>query len=116
VHGAPGDGDAALARELRKQLPALGPVVQDTAAGADFVLEAEVATELLHANMTQVEVEWRVDDAAGQECGRVAQLNEVPVGTLSHYWGDVAVAVVQEAAAGIRDVILNYSGVRRSKP
>jgi len=114
VHGAPGDGDTALARQIRTQLPGLGPVVQDTAAGADFVLAGEVATEPLAGNMTQVEIEWRVDDAAGHECGRVAQLNEVPAGTLSHYWGDVAVAVVQEAAAGIRDVILNQSGARRA--
>jgi hypothetical protein len=114
VHGAPGDGDTALARQIRAQLPGLGPVVQDTAAGADFVLEGEVATEPRAGNMTQVEIEWRVDDATGRECGRVAQLNEVPAGTLSHYWGDVAVAVVQEAAGGIRDVILNQTGARRS--
>ena len=37
-------------------------------------------------------------------------MNEVPAGTLSHYWGDVAVAVVQEAAGGIRDVLLNQTG------
>jgi hypothetical protein len=113
VHGAPGDGDTALARQIRTQLPGLGPVVQDTAVGADFVLEGEVVTEPRAGNMTQVEIEWRVDDAAGNESGRVAQLNEVPAGTLSHYWGDVAVAVVQEAAAGIRDVIINQSGGRR---
>ncbi len=112
VHGAPGDGDTALARQLRTQLPELGPVVQDTASGADFVLDGQVITEPIAGNMTQVEIEWRVDDAAGHECGRVAQLNEVAAGTLDHYWGDVAAAVVQEAAAGIRDVILNQSGAR----
>ena len=46
----------------------------------------------------------------------MAQLNEVPAGSLDHYWGDVAVAVVQEAAAGIRDVILNQSGLRHGAP
>jgi hypothetical protein len=112
VHGAPGDGDAALARQLRTQLPGLGPVVQDTDAGADYVLEGRVTTQPLPGNMTQVEIEWQVDDAAGHECGRVAQLNEVPAGSLDHYWGDVAVAVVQEAAGGIRDVLLNQSGAR----
>jgi hypothetical protein len=112
VHGAPGDGNTALAQQLRTQLPGLGPVVQDTAAGADYVLEGQVSLEPMAGNMTQVEIEWRVDDAAGHDAGRVAQLNEVPAGSLSHYWGDVAVAVVREAAGGIRDVILNQSGVR----
>jgi hypothetical protein len=112
VHGAPGDGNTALASQLRTQLPGLGPVVQDTAAGADYVLEGQVSLEPMAGNMTQVEIEWRVDDAAGHDAGRVAQLNEVPAGSLSHYWGDVAVAVVREAAAGIRDVILNQSGAR----
>jgi len=112
VHGAPGDGNTALARQLRTQLPGLGPVVQDTAAGADYVLEGQVSLEPMAGNMTQVEIEWRVDDAAGHDAGRVAQLNEVPAGSLSHYWGDVAAAVVREAAGGIRDVILNQSGAR----
>jgi hypothetical protein len=112
VHGAPGDGDTALAQQLRTQLPGLGPVVQDTAVGADYVLEAQVSLAPLAGNMTQVEIEWRVDDAAGHDAGRVAQLNEVPAGSLSHYWGDVAAAVVREAAGGIRDVILNQTGAR----
>ena len=73
MHGAPGDGNSALAAQLRKQLPELGPVVQDTAAGADYVLAGQVTTAPLPGNMMQVDIEWRVDDAAGQECGRVAQ-------------------------------------------
>ena len=42
------------------------------------------------------------------------QLNEVAPGSLDRYWGDVAVVVAQEAAGGIRDVILNQLGPRAS--
>ena len=65
VHGAPGDGDASLARQIRTQLPGLGPVVQDSESGADFVLEGKVVTERTAGNMMQVEIQWRLDDAAG---------------------------------------------------
>lgn len=113
VHGAPGDGDTSLAQQLRSQLPGLGPVVQDTDAGADFVLEGRVAAVPIAGKMVRVEIQWHLDDPAGNERGRVVQLNEVPAGTLDSYWGDVAVVVVKEAAVGIRDVIVSQSGARR---
>jgi hypothetical protein len=112
VHGAPGDGDLALAQQLKSQLPGLGPVVQDTPAGADYTLDCQVATAPLPGNHLRVEIQWVVDDAQGREAGRVAQLNEVPAGALSHYWGEVAVAVVQEAANGIREVLVNQIAAR----
>ena len=40
VTGAPGDGDLALTRQMRATLSGLGPMVQDTPAGADFLLRA----------------------------------------------------------------------------
>ena len=113
VRGAPGDCDAALTRQMLAQLPKLGPVVQDTGAGADYVLEGKVATERIAGNMVRVEIQWQVDDARGREAGRVVQLNEVAAGTLDKLWGDVAVVVVQEASGGVRDVIFNQSGARR---
>ena len=48
--------------------------------------------------------------AAGDERGRVVQLNEIPAGTLDHYWGDVAVVVATEASNGVNDVILRQAG------
>lgn len=113
VHGAPGDGNAALARQLRSQLPGLGPVVQDTDAGADYVLDCRVATERTPTNMLVVDIKWVLVDANGREAGAVSQLNEVPAGSLDHYWGDVAVAVVEQAAPGIRDVIVRQTGAPR---
>ena len=113
VHGAPGDGNLALAQQVKSQLPGLGPVVQDTPAGADYTLDCQVATTPIPGNRIRVEIQWRVDDAQGREAGRVVQLNEVPADSLSHYWGEVAVVVVQEAAGGIRDVLVNQIAARR---
>jgi hypothetical protein len=50
----------------------------------------------------------------GHELGRIVQLNDVAPGSLDRYWGDVALVVAQEAAGGVRDVILNQLGTRGS--
>ena len=42
MEGAPGDGNQALTKQMRDKLSKLGPVVQDTANGADFILEGHV--------------------------------------------------------------------------
>jgi hypothetical protein len=84
--------------------------VQDTKEGADFLVDCEVRVVPIAGNQVRVEIQWIIRDLAGAEKGRVVQLNEVPKGTLDHLWGDVALVVAQEAAGGIRDVILNVAG------
>lgn len=113
VTGAPGDGNRALARHMRDQLAKLGMVVQDRADGADYSVGAEVSMADMPGNQQRVEIRWRVDDARGAEAGQVAQLNQVPRGSLGGLWADVALVVAQEAAGGIKDVIGNHTGARR---
>jgi len=110
VQGAPGDGNEALVRQLKAQLPKLDVTVQDNANGADFVVAGLVRTAPVPASdLTRVEIVWQVVDAAGHDLGRVIQMNDVPNGTLDHFWGDVAVAVAQEAAAGVKEMILKQT-------
>jgi hypothetical protein len=113
VTGAPGDGNASLARQIRARLPQLGEIVQDTASNADFTLEGQVRTAPGAAGTVRVEIQWIVTDAGGEERGRIVQLNEVPPGTVDGLWGDVAYVVAQEAAGGVKDVILNQIGSRK---
>jgi hypothetical protein len=113
VTGAPGDGNTSLARQIRQKLPQLGEVVQDTADNADFSLEGQVNTAPGANGTVRVEIQWIVNDAAGAERGRIVQLNEVPPGTVDGLWGDVAYVVAQEAAGGVKDVILNQIGGRK---
>lgn len=113
VTGAPGDGNTALAQLLRLQLPNTGDIVQGTSRDADFTVLGEVhVTPDLHGS-ERVEVTWTITDSQNREAGRVAQLNDVPSGSLDTYWGDVALAVAQQAASGIHDVISNSSGRRK---
>ncbi|MBX5471358.1 MAG: hypothetical protein IRZ23_02720 [Acetobacteraceae bacterium] len=110
VQGAPGDGNESLVRQMKAQLPKLDMTVQDDAKGADFVVAGLVRTAPVPAtDLTRVEIVWQVVDAAGHDLGRVVQMNDVPNGTLDHFWGDVAVAVAQEAAAGVKEMILKQT-------
>ncbi len=106
VTGAPGDGNTSLTRQMNLLLPAKGDVVQDNPAGADFTLAGQVKTAPGAGKTTRVEIQWIVTDPRGED-GRVVQINEVPVGSLDSYWGEVAVVVAQEAAGGVQEVIAN---------
>lgn len=112
VTGAPGDGNVALTRLMREKLAKLGPTVQESATGADFVLSAKVEDAPLTPKTRRIEIVWLLHDARKNEVGHIVQLNEVPQGLLDRHWGDVAVAVTDEAAGAIRDVILTQSGRR----
>jgi hypothetical protein len=116
VTGAPGDGNLALTRQLRSRLAQLGPAVQDSAANVDFIVRGQVNVVPIAGGQQRVEIQWIVSTATGDERGRVVQLNDVPAGSLNGYWGDVATVVAQEAAGGIRDVILRQSGRDPSAP
>jgi hypothetical protein len=110
VTGAPGDGDGVLTRQMRARLAVLGPVVLTTPTGADFVVQGDVKVVPIPKGQERVEIQWIVKTASGDERGRVVQLNDIPAGTLDHYWGDVAVVVASEASNGVNDVILRQSG------
>jgi hypothetical protein len=110
VTGAPGDGDESLTRQMRQHLATLGPVVQTTPGGADFTVKGQVRMVPLPGHQQRVEIQWVVSAANGTERGRVVQLNEIPAGTLDHYWGDVAAVVATEASGGVNDVIRRQTG------
>ena len=112
VTGAPGDGNVALARLMREKLGKYGILVQDSTAGVDFTVWAKVNNQAASPTLRRIEIFWLVYNGRGDEIGKIVQLNEVPNGTLDHYWGDVAVVVTDEASSAIRDVILTQSGRR----
>ncbi len=95
---------------MTTRLPGLGDVVQDAAKGADFSVEGQVKTAPGAGKTTRIEIQWIINDVQGRERGRVVQLNEVPVGSLDLYWGEVAIAVATEAAGGVHEVVVQASG------
>jgi hypothetical protein len=73
-------------------------------------VEGQVKIVPMPKRQERVEIQWIVRTGSGDERGRVVQLNEIPAGTLDHYWGDVAVLVATEASNGVNDVIRRQSG------
>lgn len=116
VTGAPGDGNQTLTKQVRAHLAEYGPLVQTTKDGADFEVRGDVAVAATPNGKQRVEIVWTVVAANGDERGKVVQLNEIPAGTLDHYWGDVAVVVGTEAAGGVNDVILRQTGRTTDPP
>ena len=113
VTGAPGDGNRALARDMRRKIPDTGDLLVTAAVAADFVLRGTVQVTDEPGGQQQVEIHWLVSDASGHLAGDVAQGHDVPKGTLDHSWGDIADAVTDEAAGGVHEVITNFSGRKK---
>jgi hypothetical protein len=113
VSGAPGDGDRSLAHEFSLELPKHGEPLQKSPAGADFLVEGRVKAVPEPEDTIRIELQWVVTNAAGQELGRVVQINEVPKDAVSGLWGDVAVVAAAEAAGGVQDVIARNVGLKR---
>lgn len=110
VTGAPGDGNEQLARNMKIALANQGLRLVDK--GADFTVSARITVVPQADRQDRIEIEWIVSDASSDR-GHIVQLNNVPHGSLDHYWGDVAVVVTDEAAAGVKDVVAQQSGRTR---
>ncbi len=106
VTGAPGDGNDALTAAMREAIGRRGLILQEEAAGSDYVVAGQVHTEPRPAGQLYVEIGWRVTQGQ-MELGKVSQLNEVPARSIAGRWGDVAFVVAEEASAGIRTVLDN---------
>ena len=116
VTGAPGDGNTSLTREMKGHLAALGPLVQDSPDGVDFIIHGTVKTTPLPGGQQRVAIDWTVTTPSGDLRGKISQGNDIPAGSLDHYWGDVAVVVANQGAGGINEVIARQSGREPGEP
>lgn len=113
VRGAPGDGDAALARAFSASLRDAHDQIQHTQGGADFTVLCTVAVTQLPATgpaRQRLTLTWRVTDPHGKEAGAATQIHDIAAHTLDGKWGDAAEAAGEEAAGGVRQIITRYSG------
>jgi hypothetical protein len=113
VKGAPGDGNAALARALGGVLPFKGVRVEAVKAKAQWRIEAKVTVVRGSADADVVTIVWRVLDAKGKEAGTIAQENAVPRGRLNKPWAEIAGYAAEAAAEGIAQLLQQ---VAKAKP
>ncbi|MDD2876395.1 MAG: hypothetical protein PHT60_04100 [Acidiphilium sp.] len=112
VTGAPGDGNHALALDLRRDLGQLGIVLVQHKDDADFILTGLIKVSPAKNQGTTppsdvVELDWIIRSQSGAFIGKVSQLHDLEPAQMVPYWGDVAVAAAQQAALGIKQVIVN---------
>ena len=113
VRGAPGDGNAALARAFSASLRDAHDQVQHTQGGADFTVLCTVVVTQLPAPgpaRQRLTLTWRVTDPHGKEAGAATQIHDIAAHALDRKWGDAAEAAGEEAAGGVRQIISRYSG------
>ena len=115
VSGAPGDGNTSLAQAFAASFRDSEDTLQNSAKNADFTVTTTVKLTPGPAGTTghpqeHIEIVWRVVDANGKEAGAATQLHDIDAHSLDQYWGDVAVAAAQEAAAATKQIIDRYSG------
>jgi hypothetical protein len=116
VTGAPGDGDDALAKEMRRDIAGLGVILVGQKNQADYLMHGQVRVSRINPTTQHIEIDWIIDATAGKEAGRVAQLHDIPTGSLDTYWGDVAVVAAGAAATGVKEVIDNNIGKKSAAP
>ena len=100
VTGAPGDGNAALAEALQRELSRQG-VSQTDKPGPSYRVEGKVVIGATKDGKQPIQIDWRVKDPQGKSLGTVSQKNEIPPGSLDGEWGKTADAAAAAAAQGI---------------
>ena len=99
VTGAPGDGNAALASALTRELARQG-MPADT-AGRPYRVDGQVTVGAVKDGKQSIQIDWRVKDVKGTPIGTVTQKNSIPPGSLDGSWGQTADAAAAAAAQGI---------------
>jgi len=106
ITGAPGDGAHSLALAMAEALKRVHVGLASPAGGSrDFLLTASVEVAAADGQKQRVRVSWALLRPDGSEVGRVNQENAVPAGSLNGAWGQIAYAVTNAAAPGVRQLI-----------
>jgi hypothetical protein len=116
VTGAPGDGDDALAKEMRRDIAGLGVILVGQKNQADYLMHGQVRVSRINPTTQHIEIDWIIDATAGKEAGRVAQLHDIPTGSLYTFGGFVAVGAAGAGATGVKEVIDNNIGKKSAAP
>lgn len=118
ITGAPGDGNRALIRSLRRLLKkAKVPMTTDRAA-ASMIVGGEVTVSSAGAEADQVTLTWIMRRPDGSELAKIQQRNRVPKGSLDGRWGDAAYYAANAVLASVVEVhsIVAANDLERRKP
>ncbi len=104
VKGAPGDGNKALTKAMKKALRKRDITVTEDPRQAGFVIEGHVEISPAVGGRQQAKIVWAVNTITGDEVGKAIQENAVKAGSLNGPWGRVADIVTNAAVIGIQEL------------
>ena len=104
VKGAPGDGNKALTKAMKKALRKRDITVTEDPRQAGFVIEGYVEISPAVGGRQQAKIVWSVNTITGEEVGKAVQENVVKAGSLNGPWGRVADIVSNAAVTGIQEL------------
>lgn len=114
VAGAPGKGNAELARALRQVLRRAGWPVHATKRPDALLVRGRVLLDPPRNGRQRVRVIWTVKTPKGVELGTVKQENTVPAGSLDAGFGKAAPAVAEGAAEGLFRLVARFRQGRQA--
>ena len=105
VSGSPGEGNAELARAMRRTLTEVGWPVLEAQSHDAFVIVGQVSLGPRSGPSQMVRLAWTVKWPDGRVIGTIKQENSVPSGSLDKGWGDTAYYATQAASEGIFQLV-----------
>ena len=105
VTGAPGKGNAELARAMRKVLKGAGWPVFARPRRDSMTIAGRVSMGRPSSAGQKVRIAWTVKSPAGKVLGVIRQANTVPAGSLDAGFGPAARPVAEAAASGIFQLV-----------
>lgn len=107
VHGAPGDGDIALVRAMRRSLARIGiSVADDRKDDSHLILgRVSVARDDEASDDVALTIAWDVLQPDGTRLGTVTQSNRVSAAQLTGAWGALARIVARAGVTGIAQLL-----------
>jgi hypothetical protein len=108
VSGAPGNGNAELARAMRDVLNQAGWPVLASKRDDALTISGKVVLGKAADGVQKIKLVWVVATPDGKVLGDIIQENEVPAGSLDAGFGENARFAVEAAAAGIFELIQKF--------
>lgn len=99
--GAPGNGNAELARALKAALNKNGYRMSSASGQASYLLAVNTYLGPPESGRQSVAIDWIVKNRNGRAIGTIKQRNHVKAGALDRNWGVAARSAANAAANGI---------------
>lgn len=108
VIGAPSDGNKALQRAMALQLQRAGYQPEKDDLEVDYFVLGVVEVTTPRMDVETITVSWSLMHINGEPIGQLAQSNNVPAGTATKSWRQMAAAISAAALPAIEKLVKQF--------